>query len=92
MPTSSKLTNEMDVEIGQRIRALRIAAGISQSELGAASGVTFQQAQKQESGRNRISASALVLICKRLGVTPMEFSGSISTTKRRPKCPHSHSR
>lgn len=68
-------TADMDVEIGRRIRELRTAAGISQEKLGEALDVTFQQVQKQEKGTNRVSASALVLICKRLGITPMDILG-----------------
>nr|WP_263967516.1 helix-turn-helix transcriptional regulator [Roseomonas sp. SXEYE001]MCV4208547.1 helix-turn-helix domain-containing protein [Roseomonas sp. SXEYE001] len=45
--------------VGSRIRLRRNMLGISQGELGAALGVTFQQIQKYESGANRIGASRL---------------------------------
>jgi transcriptional regulator with XRE-family HTH domain len=45
--------------VGRRIRLRRTMLGISQGELGAALGVTFQQIQKYESGANRIGASRL---------------------------------
>lgn len=49
----------IDVEIGQRLRQARIRRGLSQTELGAAIGVTFQQVQKYEKGESRIALSTL---------------------------------
>ncbi|MDF1716441.1 MAG: helix-turn-helix transcriptional regulator [Antarcticimicrobium sp.] len=60
--------NEIDVFVGNRIRARRYALGISQSELGAAIGVRFQQIQKYETGANRVSASRLWAVAEKLGV------------------------
>lgn len=77
MPSSRIITSEMDIKIGQAIRAVRIARGISQTDLGKVLGVTFQQLQKQESGKNRLSVSALVLICQKLGINPMDIIGPL---------------
>jgi transcriptional regulator with XRE-family HTH domain len=52
-----------DVEIGKRLRAIRVDHNMSQSELGRHLGVTFQQIQKYEMGKNRISLSRAVQIC-----------------------------
>jgi transcriptional regulator with XRE-family HTH domain len=41
---------EADIYAGQRIRKLRLAAGLSQTEVGDALGVTFQQIQKYGNG------------------------------------------
>ncbi|MDQ8028997.1 MAG: helix-turn-helix transcriptional regulator [Brevundimonas sp.] len=49
----------VDQHVGRRIQAQRVAAGYSQSELGQALGLTFQQVQKYERGVNRVSASKL---------------------------------
>lgn len=49
----------IDVAVGARIRALRTLGKVSQEDLGAAIGVTFQQIQKYERGSNRVSASML---------------------------------
>lgn len=46
-------------DVGLRVRSLRIARRMSQSELGARLGVSFQQIQKCEAGTNRISAGRL---------------------------------
>ncbi|NCC22582.1 MAG: XRE family transcriptional regulator [Alphaproteobacteria bacterium] len=53
-------STQIDILIGQRLRHARRLAGISQSELASAAGVTFQQIQKYEKGANRIAASRLV--------------------------------
>ena len=60
--------NEIDVLVGNRIRARRYALGISQSELGEAIGVRFQQIQKYETGANRVSASRLWAVAEKLAV------------------------
>ena len=61
-----------DAEIAKRVRALRLRRGLSQSELGTALGVTFQQVQKYERGTNRISASRLYRIAEALDA-PIPF-------------------
>ncbi|QXZ79627.1 helix-turn-helix domain-containing protein [Rhizobium sp. L51/94] len=73
--TLSKRCADMDRAIGEKLRDFRKMAGISQQIMGADIGVTFQQIQKYEKGTNRVSVSALVLICQRLGITPMDVIG-----------------
>jgi transcriptional regulator with XRE-family HTH domain len=58
----------VDILVGSRIKQARHAAKISQTELGGALGVTFQQVQKYEKGSNRVSAGALQIIAERLKV------------------------
>ena len=72
--------NNIDVLVGKRIRARRHALGISQSELGVAIGVKFQQIQKYETGANRVSASRLWAISDKLGVPVVYFFEGISPT------------
>jgi transcriptional regulator with XRE-family HTH domain len=62
-----------DAEIGQRVRALRLQRGLSQTELGNLISVTFQQVQKYEKGANRISAGRLQRIAEVLGVPVAYF-------------------
>lgn len=52
---------QMDVNglIGRRIRRRRRLMGLTQQELGAACGVTFQQVQKYESAYTRVSVEML---------------------------------
>lgn len=62
-----------DQRIGKLIRILRHKAGLSQTELGQALGVTFQQIQKYEKGSNRVASSTLSTLSKSLGVSPGFF-------------------
>ncbi|GJD96247.1 helix-turn-helix domain-containing protein [Methylobacterium iners] len=66
MPTIS--ATDVDRTVGQRIRALRESKGISQTTLATAIGVSFQQVQKYEKGRNRVSASRLRGLARALGI------------------------
>jgi transcriptional regulator with XRE-family HTH domain len=82
--STAKSTTSHDVEVGQRIRARRMAKGMSQTELGNLLGVTFQQVQKYEKGVNRVGAGRLVRVGEALDV-PVAFffgetdSGSVDT-------------
>jgi transcriptional regulator with XRE-family HTH domain len=49
-----------DIAVGARIRLRRRMRDMSQTQLAAALGITFQQVQKYEKGANRVSASMLV--------------------------------
>lgn len=57
----------------QRIRALRMALGLSQEEFGAMVGVTRQQVIRWESGRQQAPKSRLENICGLFGITQEEF-------------------
>jgi transcriptional regulator with XRE-family HTH domain len=56
--------DDRDLLIGQRVKAYRDINGMSQTELGASIGVTFQQIQKYERGKNKVSVSRLIDICQ----------------------------
>ena len=68
-----KRTPEIEIVIGARLRALRVAAGMSQTNLGDVLGVSFQQIQKYEKGKDRIAASTLQVLAAALGVHPGSF-------------------
>ena len=55
-----------------RVRLRRTLLGMSQSTLGDALGLTFQQVQKYERGTNRIGSSRLFNLSKILDV-PVSF-------------------
>ena len=63
----------VDVHVGARIRLRRTLLGMSQSALGEAVGLTFQQIQKYERGANRVSASRLWEFSQVLDVPPSFF-------------------
>ena len=65
--------NDIDQHVGSRLRQRRAFLDISQKELGEAIGVSFQQVQKYERGKNRIGASRLFVIAKILGVEVSYF-------------------
>jgi len=62
------MTRDIDCHIGARLRRRRRLIGITQSALGNAVGVRFQQIQKYECGANVVSAARLWWIALRLGV------------------------
>lgn len=71
-----KQVTDTDRAIGERITAARKSAGVSQTTLASAIGVTFQQVQKYEKGLNRISAGKIVEIARLLGISHAELLGS----------------
>jgi transcriptional regulator with XRE-family HTH domain len=64
----AKKPDPIDIHVGKNIRIFRLAKGLSQSELGDAIGVTFQQVQKYEKGTNRVGSSRIVKLAIALGV------------------------
>jgi len=71
-----------DVLVGKRIRTLRSSKGITQAKLADAMGITFQQVQKYESGRNRISVSRLTAVATAIRVPLIEFFKDIPTDQQ----------
>jgi transcriptional regulator with XRE-family HTH domain len=60
----SLMPHPTDVHVGQRVREARLAKGMTQTDLGNALGISFQQVQKYEKGTNRVGSSRLWDICK----------------------------
>lgn len=56
--------NAADGEVGESIRAHRLIAGMSQTDLANKLGVSFQQVQKYEKGVNRVGAGRLPQIAE----------------------------
>src|ERR1043166_9445187 len=73
--TRKRRAGAEDVEIGRKIRALRLQRGLSQSGLADGIGLTFQQVQKYEKGTNRVSAGRLQQIADILNTPVMFFFG-----------------
>ncbi len=59
MPPIPKFPSPIDVEVGARIKARRKALGLTQDAVGRHLGITLQQVQKYENGRNRIGSGRL---------------------------------
>lgn len=58
----------LDVYVGKRLRGRRMFVGMSQTQLGQAVGISFQQVQKYESGANRAVPRRLFEFGRTLGV------------------------
>ena len=67
-----KTPNPIDRHVGGRVRMRRMMLAMSQTDLGDALGLTFQQVQKYEKGTNRVGASRLQHISHVLQV-PVAF-------------------
>lgn len=68
-----------DKIIGRNIRIQRIAKGITQTDLGDAIGITFQQVQKYEKGANRIGGGRLCEIASFLDVPIGNFFADVQS-------------
>ena len=77
---ATKSTTDIDHTVSVRIRTLRKAKGLTQSDLGKAIGVTFQQLQKYENATNRISGGRLQDVARVLGVPVSALFGEAEGT------------
>ncbi|WP_282611094.1 helix-turn-helix domain-containing protein [Pelagibius sp. Alg239-R121] len=66
---SFKAHELLNTQIAQRIRARRLALGLTQTDVAEALGVSFQQLQKYERGVNRIGAVQLYTLADLLDVS-----------------------
>ena len=60
------MANLVDLHVGRRIRGRRWLLGLTQADLAEIAGVRFQQIQKYETGKDRVSASRLWQIAEGL--------------------------
>ena len=77
-PSPETQADELDREIGARLRRARTERGLTLADLGRIVGVSFRQIHKYECGTNRISASALMLLERALNVSPGALFGDES--------------
>ncbi|TCR62763.1 helix-turn-helix transcriptional regulator [Rhizobium sp. BK376] len=68
-----KNIHPVDLLVGNNLKRLRHLLNLSQEQVSAGLGITFQQIQKYEKGINRISASRLYEMAKLFGVTVADF-------------------
>ncbi len=52
-------SHHLDIHIGMKLRAIRLARGFSQQTLAKKIGLSYQQLQKYERGASKVSASRL---------------------------------
>jgi transcriptional regulator with XRE-family HTH domain len=72
MQKLKKVPNDVDRNIGKRIKSRRLFLGYNQQFLAESIGVSYQQVQKYENGTDRVGASRLFAISKSLDV-PVGF-------------------
>lgn len=72
---------DVDRFVGTRIRERRVMLGLSQQQMAALIGVTYQQAHKYERGINRISAGRLYEIARTLNVPVSYFYDGLDDTE-----------
>ena len=59
----------IDVAIGARIRSLRLHQGLTQETLAGELGISFQQIQKYEQGKNQVNPTRLLQFASIFGVS-----------------------
>lgn len=73
MPRPSRLVDDVNRRIAQRIRQERLRAGLTQAQLGARIGVGHQQVWKYEQEDGRISAGRLAVLAAAVGAPVASF-------------------
>ena len=73
----------IDQHVGRQLRLRRTQSGMTQTELGAKVGLSFQAVQQYEAGENRISASRLYQLARILDVPLTFFFDGLGETGRR---------
>ncbi len=81
----SRALDPRDVAVGQQVKQLRLKAGLSQVQVAKAMGISFQQVQKYENGKNRIAASRLGLLAEILQVEVSAFF--VNSDRNQPDTP-----
>jgi DNA-binding Xre family transcriptional regulator len=67
-PAARSMSN-VDRQVAANILRFRLERGLTQEKLAAALGISFQQLQKYESAKNRITIGRLVSICEALNIS-----------------------
>jgi len=72
-----------NILIGKKLRYYRLIKGISQVQTAEYLGITFQQVQKYESGKNRISLPTAKKVCELYNISLDELFGQESIPQSR---------
>lgn len=65
--------DQLDVDLGLKLRAFRKALGLTQVQIAQILSVSFQQVQKLEKGKNHISLKSIYTLCKHFNQNPDIF-------------------
>jgi transcriptional regulator with XRE-family HTH domain len=77
----------IDAAVGVRLRNLRLRNKVSQTQLGEQISVSFQQIQKYEIGKNRVSAGHLAQFAKFFGVPVAAFYSEVTNDRAKAAVP-----
>ncbi|RCW82025.1 helix-turn-helix protein [Phyllobacterium bourgognense] len=69
--TRKSAAASIDKDLGAKLKAFRLAAGLTQSELGELLDISHTQVMKYELGKNRLAVSTLIQFC---GVLKLDLS------------------
>jgi len=73
--------DDFDARLGARLRGWRERRGLSLPDVAEEIGVSYQQLQKYEAGRNSLSVARLVRIADLLDVPPLALLDEVSRNK-----------
>jgi transcriptional regulator with XRE-family HTH domain len=84
---TKRKAGSLDIHFGEKLQARRLTMvpKVSQDDLAKALGVSFQQVQKYEQGRNRMSAAMMVQIAQVLKVDVQYFFEELPTGAKNTK-------
>jgi transcriptional regulator with XRE-family HTH domain len=80
--------SEFDQAIGRNLRRMRVRAGLTQQGLAGHLGVTFQQVQKYENGKNRLPLESLYRLANLFKAPVDSFFRGIGLPKPEEDDPH----
>ena len=86
MPRTMR-TSPLNAEIGRRIRQRRRLLGPSQAAFGKRLGISFQQVQKYESGRDRVAVDRLFQVANVLEIPVAYFLDGLADLGAKPNAP-----
>lgn len=74
--------NQLEKSICYQAKSIRVVKGVSQAKVAEVLGVSFQQVQKYENGKNRISPGKLVLLADYFNVPVSSFFENAMENKK----------
>lgn len=68
-------------DIGRKIKLFRQKAGLTQEKLAEILGVTFQQVQNYENGKNKLNTDKLQQVCQALNIPTSQLLSDAETNQ-----------
>lgn len=77
--TKKNRTPDIEAVIGANFRRARLVSGMSQTEMADSLGITYQQVQKYEAGKNRLAVSTALLAARAMKASPNRIIPDLDT-------------